>query len=219
MRQPSSLAGAARRFTLAHAVSSLALAGLALGCNSSNGTPGGSGNDAGQDHGGTQTQDTGSNPGACPARPDLPAAAPMCTTLANTAQAVQFTALAGTAPTPAGGAIQDGYYVATSTGSYGATSGTGRRLTFVITESATRMFWSGDVLAANDGGVATSFRADTAISVSGTRITFTPSCVSTTPSPLPPALDFTVSGQELFLSLANGATVAETRYTRMGCAP
>ena len=191
------------------------IAGFASGCSSSSGTPSDNGNDAGQDHQ-TQGQDTGG--GACPARPDLPAATPTCTTLANTATAVQFTALAGTAPTPAGGAIQDGYYVATRTGSYGANSGTGRRLTFVITENATRMFWSGDVLDAN-GGVATSFRADTAISVSGTRITFSPTCVSTAQSPLPPALDFTVSGQDLFLSLVNGSTVAETRYTRMGCAP
>jgi len=89
----------------------------------------------------------------------------------------------------------------------------------VILEGATRMLWAGEVLDAAGTTVVSQFRADTAISVSGTRINFTTSCVSTTPSPIPPALDFTVSGQNLILSLANGSTVAATTYTRRGCAP
>ncbi len=203
------------RGALALALVSIAISGFAWGCSSSNGMPGDNGNDAGQDHPG-QGQDTGG--GTCPARPDLPSAAPACTTLANNAQAIPFTALSGAAPTPAGGAIQDGVYVSTRTGTYGGT-GFGRRITFAITEGATRMFWAGEVLDATGATVMTSFRADTAIAVTGTRINFTPTCVSTQPSPLPPALDFTVSGQDLVLSAvpAGSTPVAETRYTRVGC--
>jgi hypothetical protein len=184
------------------------------GCSSSSG-PGSTVTDAGHDQ--AQVPDTGS--GVCPARPDLPAAAPTCNNVVNSATAVAFTAATGTAPTPAGGTIRDGLYESTRTEAYGSTTGGGRRITFVILEGATRMLWAGEVLDAGGATVTSQFRADTAISVSGTRINFTTSCVSTTPSPIPAALDFTVSGQNLVLSLANGSTVAATTYTRRGCAP
>jgi hypothetical protein len=171
--------------------------------------------DAGHDLG--STPDAGG--GACPARPDLVTAAPTCTTLANSATAIPFTPATGTAPAPAGGTIADGLYESTRTEAYGTTAGNGRRITFVILEGATRMLWNGEVLDATGATVQASFRADTGISVSGTRIDFTASCVSTSPSPIPASLDFSVSGMNLVLSLATGNTVAATTYTRRGCAP
>ena len=175
--------------------------------------------DAGHDLG--SIPDTGG--GVCPARPDLVAAAPTCTSLANSATAIPFTPATGTAPTPAGGTIVDGLYESTRTEAYGATAGNGRRITFAILEGATRMLWNGEVLDATGATVQASFRADTRISVSGTRINFTADCVSTSPSPIPAALDFSVSenllGTNLVLSLATGNTVAVTTYTRRGCAP
>ncbi|HET6149333.1 MAG TPA: hypothetical protein VFH68_17485 [Polyangia bacterium] len=181
-----------------------------VGCSKTS-EPGATANDAGHDQ--AQVLDTGS--GACPARPDLPAAAPSCNNVVNAATAVPFTAATGTAPTPMGGTIQDGLYESTRAEAYGSTTGGGRRITFVILEGATRMLWAGEVLDASGTTVTSRFRADTAISVSGTRINFAISCVSTTPSPIPAALDFTVSGQNLVLSLGS----AVTTYTRRGCAP
>jgi len=195
----------------------LALRALSLGtllsslaCSSSPG-PGATPPDAGHDQ--AQVQDTGS--GLCPARPDLPAAAPSCNNLVNSATAIPFTAATGTAPAPAGGTILDGLYESTRTEAFGGAAGGGRRITFVILEGATRMLWAGEVLDAAGTTVTTQFRADTAISVSGTRVNFTLNCVSITPSPIPAALDFTVSGQNLVLINGN----AMTTYTRRGCAP
>ena len=195
-------------------VLSVSVSVVPAGCSSSSAGPGGVTADAGHDQG-TQAQDTGSNPGACPARPDLAAAAPTCSNVVNSAVAIPFTAATGTVPVPAGGTIQDGLYESTRTEAYGGAAGGGRRITFVITGGATRMLWVGEVLNAGGTAVTTQFRADTAISVSGTSINFTATCVSTTPSPIPAALDFTVSGQTLVLSLGN----AVTTYTRRGCAP
>jgi hypothetical protein len=177
------------------------------------GTDAGSGSDLGPG------ADTGPGGSACPARPDLVAAAPTCNNVVNSAVAVPFTAASGTAPTPAGGAIRDGLYEATRTGAYGSTTGGGRRITFVILEGATRMLWNGEVLDATGNTVTTTFRADVAISVVGTKINITPSCVSVAQSPFPPAFDYTVSNNDLVLSLATGTTVAATTYTRRGCAP
>jgi hypothetical protein len=184
---------------------------FSLGCSSSK-TAGPAPDDGGNADN-ASAQDTGT--AACPPRPDLAAAAPTCSNLVNSATAIPFTAAAGTAPTPAGGTIQDGLYESTRTEGFGGTAGGGRRITFVITSGATRMLWAGEVLDAAGVTVTAQFRADTAISVSGTRVNFTTTCVSTTPSPIPPALDFTVSGQDLVLSLGN----AVTTYTRRGCAP
>jgi hypothetical protein len=184
-------------------------------CSSSSGT---AATDAGQDHTQTQTQDTGSSL-LCPARRDLEVAAPACNTFVNSATAIPFTAETGAAPNPAGGAILDGLYESTRTGAYGSTIGGGRRITFVISEGATRMLWAGEVLDMNGAAVTTTFRADTTITVSGTSINFALNCMSGAASPIPAALDFTVSGQSLILSLPNGSAVAATTYTRRGCAP
>ncbi len=184
---------------------------LSAACGSSN-SNGGVGGSSGGGSGGSG----GSS--ACPARPDLIAAAPACDTVVNSATAIPFTALTGTAPVPAGGAILDGLYESTKTGAYGATTGTGRRITFVIVEGATRMLWAGEVLDGTGTSVQASFRANAAISVSGTHINVTADCVSISPSPLPPTFDFTVSGSDLVLSLASGSTTAATTYTRRGCA-
>jgi hypothetical protein len=187
----------------------------ACGCGSSAASPPASDTDAGHDLG--QSQDTGT--AACPARPDLVAAAPACNTVVNAATAVPFTPATGTAPAPAGGAILDGLYVSTRTEAYGTTTGNGRRITLVILAGATRMLWAGEVLDQTGVSVVSSFRAGTTISATGTRISFTTDCVSTAPSPIPAALDYTVVGQNLVLSLVNGNTVAATTYTRTGCVP
>jgi hypothetical protein len=194
----------------------------AAGCSSGAAAPAANG-DAGRDLG--QSQDTGvgqsrdTGAGGCAPRPDLAAAAPTCTTVVNSAAAVPFTPATGTAPTPGGGAILDGLYESTRTSAYGTTTGNGRRITFVISGGGTRMFWAGEVLDQAGTSVLASFRADTTISLSGTQINFTLSCSSTASSPIPAALDYTVSGQDLVLSLVNGNTVAATTYTRRGCAP
>lgn len=192
---------------------SLSLAAFfsSLSCSSSNAGPAANPPDAGHDQ--AQVQDTSS--GLCPARPDLPAGTPTCTTLFNSATAIPFTAGTGSAPAPAGGTIRDGLYESTRTEAFGGATGNGRRITFMITENATRMFWAGEVLDPAGATVITEFRADTAISVSGTRVNFTLNCMSSATSPIPAALDFTVSGQDLVL--INGS--ARTTYTRRGCVP
>jgi hypothetical protein len=143
----------------------------------------------------------------------------MCTTAANAATAIPFSAGVGTAPTPAGGTVVDGLYEATRTEIYGGGTGSGRRITLVVTGGGTRIFWVGEVLDAAGQAVVTSFRADTTVAVQGTKLAFTATCVSATPSPIPAALDFTATPTTLVLSLANGATTAVTTYTRRGCAP
>ena len=88
-----------------------------------------------------------------------------------------------------------------------------------LADGTKHMLWNGDVLDMTGANVAASFKADATVTVAGTQITnATVGCVSTTPSPLPAAFDYTVSGADLILSLANGTTAATT-YTRRGCAP
>jgi hypothetical protein len=198
----------------------LAMLVLGVGCTTTAGT-GGQGGGGGNgpvtaiDSGGdvARGQDTGA--GTCPARPDLVVAAPECNSVVNSATAVGFTSTDASAPAPMGGTILDGLYEATRTEGYGTTSGTGRRITFVVVEGATRILWAGEVIAATTA----AFRADTRIKTSGTQINFTADCVSTMPSPIPDVLDYTVSGANLVLSLVNGEAVTATTYTRRGCAP
>jgi hypothetical protein len=137
----------------------------------------------------------------------------------NGATAIPGTTGTGAAPTPVGGVIADGLYEATKTEIYGGAVSGGRRLTLVIMGGGTRILWAGEVLDATGASVTLSFRADTAVSATGSRLAITTTCVSTTPSPIPAALDFTATPQSLVLSLATGATTAVTTYTRRGCAP
>jgi hypothetical protein len=199
-----------------------ALAGALIGAGCAGGGTGGAGGTGGSGGGagGASGGAGGSAPaGACPARPELVVAAPACNTVTNAATAIPFSQATGTAPAPAGGTIQDGLYEATRTELYGATTGGGRRITFVITGGATHMLWAGEVLDATGTAVVASFRADTSIAVSGTSLAFTLDCTSSTPSPIPPALDFTATGQTLVLSLVTNNGLAVTTYTRRGCAP
>jgi hypothetical protein len=157
--------------------------------------------------------------GACVARPELAAAAPACNTVTNGATAIAGVASSGAAPTPSGGAIADGLYEATKTEVYGGAPSGGRRLSFVVMGGGTRVLWAGEVLDATGTAVTLSFRADTTVAATGSKLAFTTSCVSSTPSPIPAALDYTATPTSLVLSLANGATTAVTTYTRRGCAP
>jgi hypothetical protein len=118
-----------------------------------------------------------------------------------------------------GGALVDGLYEATRTEIYGATTGSGRRITLDVIGGGTRILWVGEVLDATGTTVTTSFRADTAVAVQGTKLAFTANCVSTDPSPIPAALDFTATPQTLAMSLVTSAGTAVTTYTRRGCAP
>jgi hypothetical protein len=192
---------------------------VAVGCSSSN-SGGGSGGNGGSTGAG------GSGSGSCAARPDLIAAAPTCDNVTNSATAIPFTALTGTAPTPAGGTVLDGLYESTKTGAYGATTGGGRRITFVLTTltanggSSRHMLWNGEVRDATGASVTLAFTADATVGIAGTQITNTTvNCGSPSPPPLPPAFDYTVSGSDLILMLTQGGTTAATTYTRRGCAP
>jgi len=200
----------------------LATALVAIGCGSSGG--GGTGGSGGGNSGtGGATGTGGSGSGACAARPDLIAASPTCDNVTNSATAIGFTALTGAAPAPAGGTVLDGLYESTKTGTYGATSGTGRRITFVMTTltgGARHMLWNGEVLDATGANVTTSFKADATVTIAGTQITnSTVNCGSPSPPPLPAAFDYTVSGSDLILSLTTNGSTAATTYTRRGCAP
>ncbi len=189
-------------------MATLATALVAIGCGSSG-------------SGGTINLDSGT--GACAARPDLIAASPTCDNVTNSATAIGFTALTGTAPVPAGGTVLDGLYESTKTGTYGATTGGGRRITFVMTtlaDATKHMLWNGEVLDATGANVTTSFKADATVTIAGTQITNTTvNCGMPSPPPLPAAFDYTVSGSDLILSLTTNGTTAATTYTRRGCAP
>ena len=193
---------------------------VAVGCGSSN-SGGGSGGSGGGNNGTGGAG--GSGTGACAARPDLMAASPTCDNVANNATAIPFTPLTGTVPTPAGGTVLDGLYESTKAGVYGATTGNGRRITFVMTtlaDGTRHMLWNGEVRDATGANVSLSFKADATVTVAGTQITNSNvGCVSTTPSPLPAAFDYTVSGSDLTLSLTTNGSTAATTYTRRGCAP
>ena len=203
-------------------VATLATALVAIGCGSSGG--GGTGGTGGGSSGaGGATGAGGSGTSSCPGRMDLIAAAPTCVNVANSATAIGFTALTGTAPAPAGGAVLDGLYESTKTGIYGATTGSGRRITFVMTtldNGSRHMLWNGEVLDATGASVTTSFKADATVTIAGTQITnANVNCGSPSPPPLPAAFDYTVSGSDLILSLTSNGATAATTYTRRGCAP
>lgn len=155
---------------------------------------------------------------ACPSRPDLVAAAPMCNTVANTAPRVPFTRGTGAPPAAAGGSIRDGLYEATRAEGFGTAAEAGRHITIVISSGATQWLWNGEVLDAAGAQVTSSFRVNATVSVSGTRVSFTTTCMSGPTSPLPAALNFTVAGETLVL-FQDGPNAAATTYTRRGCTP
>jgi hypothetical protein len=135
----------------------------------------------------------------------------------NSASAVPFIAGVGQPPAPAGGVIVDGLYHATRVEGFGNATASGRRLTIAVLDGGTQFIWAGDVLDATATTAALSFRADTHVTPAGTQIAFTVDCSSSTPSPIPPSLDYTASSDQLVLMLtANGAT-SVTTYTRAGC--
>jgi len=210
-----------QRFGLAILTTAL----VAVGCGSSNSGGGsggsGSGGNSGGGAGGSINLDSGT--GACAPRPGLIAAAPTCDNVVNNATAIGFTALTGAAPAPAGGTVLDGLYESTKTGAYGATTGTGRRITFVFTtlaDGSKHMLWNGEVLDATGANVTQSFKADATVTLAGTQITnATVNCGTPSPPPLPAAFDYTVSGSDLILRLTTNGTTAATTYTRRGCAP
>ncbi len=78
------------------------------------------------------------------------------------------------------------------------------------------MLWTGEVLDAN-GAVTLSFAASTRTAAAGNQLTFTVDCSSTSPSPIPPALTYTATSEQLLLSLTTGANTSMTTYTRTGC--
>jgi hypothetical protein len=144
-------------------------------------------------------------------------AAPACNTLANAASAVPFTAGVGEPPVPAGGAIIDGLYHATRVEGFGNAAPSGRRLSIAVLDGGTRFIWAGDVLDATATTTVLSFRADTHVAPAGTQLAFTVDCSSTTPSPIPPSLAYTATGNQLVLLLANNGATSVTTYTRTGC--
>jgi hypothetical protein len=145
-------------------------------------------------------------------------AAPACNTLVNSAAAIPFTAGVGAPPAPAGGAITDGLYHATRVEGFGNATPSGRRLTIGVLDGGTRFLWAGDVLDAAAATTALSFRANTHVTPAGTQLAFTVDCASSTPSPIPPSLDYTATAGELVLSLTTNGATSMTTYTLAGCA-
>ena len=161
--------------------------------------------------------DAGVDGGACPGAPDLVTAAPACNTLMNSAAAVPFTAGTGAPPTPAGGVITDGIYHATRVEGFGGAPAAGRRITLAVLDGGTRILWAGDVLDAMATTTVLTFRADTHVAAAGAQIAFTVDCSSSTPSPIPPSLGYTASGDQLVLQLTSNGATSVTTYARAGC--
>jgi len=201
------------RHSLGLAIVTTAL--VAVGCGSSS-SGGGSGGSSGGGAGGSINLDSGT--GACAPQPGL-IDPTTCDKVANSATAIPFTPLTGTQPAPTGGTVLDGLYESTKTGVYGATTGNGRRITFVITtlaDGTKHMLWNGEVRDATGANVTASLKTDVTVTIAGTQIANTTiNCGAT--ALLPPAFDYTVSGSDLILSLSS--SMAATTYTRRGCAP
>jgi hypothetical protein len=194
---------------------SISVALAPLGCAGRSGqTSGDAAADGAADAAADADDDTGTT---CPRGPDLTAAAPACNRVVNTAHAVPFTARTGAPPAPSGGPIADGVYVSTAAEGWGAVAPAGRRITIVVTGGATQMLWTGEVLDANGAAVTLSFAASTRTAAAGNQLTFTVDCSSTSPSPIPPALTYTATSEQLRLSLTTGADTSVTTYTRTGC--
>lgn len=199
---------------------------LWAGCASSaSQSPDGGGADAPKtgDSTGDTVADSAADQGgsACPPAPDLTTPTSMCNTLPNSAQAVAFTARAGTAPAPAGGVLVDGVYVSTMTEGYGPITGNGRRITLAVVGGGKQMYWVGEILDETGATVIETFTINTHIAPSGSQIAFTVDCTSISPPPIPSTLSYTATPDTLILALAmpSAGTTSVTTYTRMGCLP
>jgi hypothetical protein len=191
----------------------LSLVLLVAACTSSSGTSSTSG--AGGTGGGAGGAAGGS---ACPNPPALTAPSPACNTVTNGASAIPFTPGTGTPPVPAGGTVLDGVYYATNTSGYGSNvTQSGRKLTIVILGGGTQMLWAGEVRDATGATPTLSFTANATASISGTQIAMSVTCMSTAQSPLPAALSYTATANQLVLSLTTNGATAVTTYTRQGC--
>ena len=157
---------------------------------------------------------TGTSTATCPGAPDFSSAA-ACNTVVNDATAVAFTAGAGSAPTFTGGTIVDGVYHAAKAEAWGASTGTGRRMTIVVLEGGTKFYYSGEVLT-EQGGVGTTIVATTSASTVGNQLKQTTLCL-TGSAQIPDAESYTATSSELVLSITQGSVVSVTTYARVGC--
>jgi hypothetical protein len=135
-----------------------------------------------------------------------------CNTLENSAPAVPYTANPGTPPTFTGGTILDGKYHASKVEGFGPTPGTGRKVTIVIAQNATKFYWKGEVLDATKN---TPFSAVMTATTEGNQLTQTKIC-STGGVGLPP-MNYTATPTAITLSIISGDTTFVTTYTRIGC--
>jgi len=138
-----------------------------------------------------------------------------CNTVVNDATAVAFTPGVGDAPTFTGGTIADGVYHAAKAEAWGASTGTGRRLTIVVLEGGTKFYYSGDVLTAQ-GGVGATFVATTSASTSGNQLNQTTICMNGS-AQIPDVESYTATSTELILSITQGSVISVTTYARAGC--
>jgi hypothetical protein len=149
--------------------------------------------------------------GTCPNTVDY-FSATACNTLENSAPAIPYTATPGTPPTFSGGTILDGKYHASKVEGFGPTPGTGRKVTIVIAQNATKFYWKGDVLNATQN---TPFSAVMTATTEGNQLTQTKIC-STGGVGFPP-MSFTASPTAITLSIVSGDTTFVTTYSRIGC--
>jgi len=124
---------------------------------------------------------TATSTATCPGAPDFSSAA------------------AGSAPTFTGGTIVDGVYHAAKAEAWGASTGTGRRMTIVVLEGGTKFYYSGEVLT-EQGGVGTTIVATTSASTGGNQLNQT-TLRLTGSAQIPAAESYTATSSGLVLSI------------------